>query len=78
MKVKKKTKENLINWREFCVGLLDSERQNYENNPNFLTNVKMANSVLIQNEIRHLSNFSDRLSRKLRRNIRNSKKKISR
>jgi len=75
MKVKKKTKQNLIDWREYRIRLLETERQNYENNPNFLPNVKMANAVLIQNEIKELKIPSGRSLRKLRRVIRNSRKK---
>jgi len=75
MKAKKKTKQNLIDWREYRIRLLETERQNYENNPNFLPNVKMANAVLIQNEIKELKIPSGRSLRKLRRVIRNIRKK---
>jgi hypothetical protein len=75
MKAKKKTKKSLIDWREYRIRLLESERQNYENNPNFLPNVKMANAVLIQNEIQGVKIPSGRSLGKLRRSIRNSRKK---
>ena len=75
MKAKKKTKKSLINWKEYRIGSLDTERQNYENNPNFLANVKIANAVLIQNEIQGLRIPSGSSLKKLRRSIRNIRKK---
>jgi len=75
MKAKKKTKQNLIDWREYRIGLLETEKQNYENNPNLLPSVKMANAALIQNEKNDLRIPSARLLKKLRRAIRNSRKK---
>lgn len=75
MKAKKKTKQNLIDWREYRIGLLETEKQNYENNPNLLPNVKMANAALIQNEIKKLEIPTSRSLKKLRRAIRHSRKK---
>ncbi|MEK6727536.1 MAG: hypothetical protein AABY28_02530 [Candidatus Omnitrophota bacterium] len=70
----KKEKKNSVNWREYRIRLLEAEKQNYEMNPNFPSNVKMANAILVQNDIRALKITSGTFSKKLRRSIRNSRK----
>ncbi len=50
-KDKKSTKQKLIDLLQHRIRLLEIEKQNYEQNPTLLNNVKMANIEIIQNDI---------------------------
>lgn len=44
-------KQRLIDWLRHRIRLLEIEKQNYEQNPAFMSNIKMANIEIIQNDI---------------------------
>jgi len=50
-KDKQSVKQKLINWLKHRIRLLEIEKQNYEQNPVLMSNVKMANIEIIQNDI---------------------------
>ena len=43
-------KQRLINWLRYRIRLLEVEKQNYEQNPTLMSNIKMANIEIIQND----------------------------
>lgn len=48
---KKNSEQELISWLRHHIKLLESARQHYEQNPNLLKNLKIANTELVQNDI---------------------------
>lgn len=44
-------KQRLINWLHHRIRLLEIEKQNYEQNPTLMRNIKMANIEIIQSDI---------------------------
>ena len=60
-KNKTNLKQELIKLLEHRIRLLEIEKQNYEYNPTLMKNVKMANIVLVQNDIEDLENILNQI-----------------
>ena len=60
-KNKTNLKQELIKLLEHRIRLLEIEKQNYEHNPTLMKNVKMANSVLVQNDIEDLEKILNKI-----------------
>jgi len=48
------SRQKLIIWLKHRIKLLDKSRQHYEQNPTLTKNLKIANTVLIENDIEDL------------------------
>jgi len=64
---KRKTKltaqAKLIIWLMRRIRLLESAEQHYDQNPNLPQNVRIANRVLVNNDIEHLKKLLDILAK---------------
>jgi len=60
-KVKLTKEEKLISWLRRRIRLLENARQHYGQNPTLAKNLKIANSVLIENDIEDLKKLLDTL-----------------
>ena len=48
--------QKLIHWLKHRIRLLENAKQHYEENPNLMKNVRMANIEIIQSDIAALKN----------------------
>ena len=62
-KDKKDSRQKLIIWLRRRIKLLQNARQHYEQNPSLAKNLKIANSVLIDNDIEDLKKLLGVLGR---------------
>jgi hypothetical protein len=60
-KNKTNLKQELIKLLEHRIRLLEIEKQNYDYNPTLMKNVKMANIVLVQNDIEDLEKILNQI-----------------
>jgi hypothetical protein len=58
---KNNLKQELIKLLEHRIRLLEIEKQNYDYNPTLMKNVKMANIVLVQNDIEDLEKILNQI-----------------
>jgi hypothetical protein len=58
---KNNLKQELIKLLEHRIRLIEIEKQNYDYNPTLMKNVKMANIVLVQNDIEDLEKILNQI-----------------